>query len=206
MTLSHTFPHTFFEKTCFPTLLFSESVATLERWNGTINLAGKHEGGYNKNTDTTPIYSTKHCFGQQYSARLRQNFQSATGAGNEPVWKQKRPQPIKYLPRPKEPAISFRDLSGALGCTTKPVRADTPEEELMLAWESEGRQQFNMCHRCGKWVSDAMYNSDVPECVECTPWEEEPEYCPRCGQKLSKPGKLCSRCGAPLRYEGRLKR
>ena len=97
----------------------------------------------------------------------------------------------------------FCDLSGAHGCTTKPVRADTPEEELLLAWESEGRRQFNMCHRCGKWVSDAMYNADVLECVECTPWEEEPEYCPRCGQKLSKPGKLCSRCGAPLRYEGR---
>lgn len=97
----------------------------------------------------------------------------------------------------------FCDLSGAHGYTTKPIRADTPEEELKLAWESEGRQQFNHCHRCGRWVSDAMYNADVLECVECAPWEEQPEYCPQCGQKLSGPGKLCPRCGARLRYEGR---
>ena len=97
----------------------------------------------------------------------------------------------------------FCDLSGALGCITKPVRADTPEKELQLAWESEGRWAFNQCHRCGKWVSDAMYNADVLECVKCAPWEEQPEYCPQCGQKLSEAGKLCPRCGSLLRYEGR---
>ena len=34
----------------------------------------------------------------------------------------------------------FCDLSGAAMCTTEPVYAQTQEEELMLAWESEGRQ------------------------------------------------------------------
>ena len=29
----------------------------------------------------------------------------------------------------------YCDLSGALVCTTKPYKADTPEEELQLAWE-----------------------------------------------------------------------
>ena len=97
----------------------------------------------------------------------------------------------------------FCDLSGALGCTTKPVRADTPNRELMLAWENEGRAEFNQCHRCGKWVSDIMYNADVLECVECAPWEEQPEYCPQCGQKISSPDKYCPRCGVQMRYEGR---
>ena len=37
----------------------------------------------------------------------------------------------------------FCDLSGALGCTTNPFRGDTPEKELLLAWEKEGRAEFN---------------------------------------------------------------
>lgn len=96
----------------------------------------------------------------------------------------------------------FCDLSGAVGCTTRPLQAPTPEEELRLAWE-EGRRAFNQCQRCGKWVCDAMYNADVLECVQCTPWEDPPAYCHQCGQKLSQPDDRCARCGAQLRYEGR---
>ena len=55
----------------------------------------------------------------------------------------------------------FCDLSGALACTTEPIRADTPEEALMIAWKREGRQHFNHCYKCGRWVSDVMYNADV---------------------------------------------
>ena len=44
----------------------------------------------------------------------------------------------------------YCDLSGAIVCTTKPYKADTPEEELQLAWENEGKQHFNSCHNCGK--------------------------------------------------------
>ncbi len=75
----------------------------------------------------------------------------------------------------------FCDLSGALACTTEPIRADTPEEALMIAWKREGRQHFNQCHKCGRWVSDVMYNADVMECVDCAPWENVPKFCPECG-------------------------
>lgn len=33
----------------------------------------------------------------------------------------------------------FCDLSGALVCTTKPYKADAPEEELQLAWEKKAK-------------------------------------------------------------------
>ena len=59
----------------------------------------------------------------------------------------------------------YCDLSGALVCTTKPYKADTPENELQLAWEQEAKQHFNFCHKCGKQVSNAMFNVDVLECV-----------------------------------------
>ena len=96
----------------------------------------------------------------------------------------------------------FCELSGALVCTTQPVLRDTPEQELAQAWENEGKRQFNRCEKCGKWVSDVMYNADVHECVECAPWQETPNYCPRCGRKLPEPEKFCPRCGAKLLYEG----
>lgn len=97
----------------------------------------------------------------------------------------------------------FCDLSGAHACTTGPIRADTPKQALALAWETAGRPHFNCCHKCGRWVSDVMYNADVMECVECTPWENTPKYCPQCGRKLFHPKQFCPSCGAQLRYSGR---
>jgi len=96
----------------------------------------------------------------------------------------------------------FCDLSRALACTTNPIPADTPEQELQIAWETEGRQEFNRCNKCGKWVSDVMFNADVHECVECAPWENPPNFCPQCGRKLSSPERFCPMCGAKLLYEG----
>ena len=96
----------------------------------------------------------------------------------------------------------FCDLSHALVCTTQPIRADTPEQELAQAWESQGKAEFNHCKKCGKWVSDVMYNADVHECVECAPWQESPNYCPQCGKQLAAPERFCPRCGAKLLYEG----
>lgn len=96
----------------------------------------------------------------------------------------------------------YCDLSGALLCTTKPYHAASPEQELELAWENEGKSEFNHCKKCGKWVSDVMYNADVLECVECAPWEDPPNFCPQCGKKLSTPERYCPKCGAKLLYEG----
>ncbi len=66
----------------------------------------------------------------------------------------------------------FCERSGSVVCTTQPVRADTLELELWLAWNNEGKKQFNFCPTCGKWVCDAMYNPDKLECVVCSPCEK----------------------------------
>lgn len=94
----------------------------------------------------------------------------------------------------------FCALSGAAMCTTKPIRADTQEDELKLAWESEGVQHFNQCNKCGKWVCDAMYNADVCECVSCAPWEERPQYCSQCGERVPLDDIFCQKCGTRLQY------
>ncbi len=92
----------------------------------------------------------------------------------------------------------FCELSGALCCTVGPVSSGE-KDELQLAWE-KGQQYFNQCHRCGKWVCDAMFNADVLECVDCAPWEESPRYCSKCGEKITAPATYCCSCGARLRY------
>ena len=68
----------------------------------------------------------------------------------------------------------YCDVSGALVYESDPILLDTPEREVLFVWESGGRKRFNRCQRCGRWVSDAVYNAENLECVECSPWEEEP--------------------------------
>ena len=94
----------------------------------------------------------------------------------------------------------FCEASGALGCTTNPTRAQTPEEEVRLAWELEGRTHFNRCHKCGRWVLDVMFNADVLQCVDCAPWENKPRFCSRCGCAVDLTDSFCRRCGARLQY------
>ena len=97
----------------------------------------------------------------------------------------------------------FCAASGMALCITRPIRAQTQTEELRLAWESEGKYHFNKCTKCGKYVSDAMYNADVLRCVDCAPWEKNPKYCAHCGKEiLSYGNKYCKACGARLRYRG----
>lgn len=84
--------------------------------------------------------------------------------------------------------------------TTKPFKFEDPEEELEAAWKSEGENHMNHCEKCGKWVCNAMYNPDVLQCVDCTPWEEKPNYCSHCGKKISPSAEFCNACGAKLRY------
>ena len=96
----------------------------------------------------------------------------------------------------------FCERSGLALCVTRPIRAETPEEELRIAWETEGRQHFNKCQRCGKWVSDLMFNVEASECVICAPWEDVPNYCPNCGGKIPKGDYFCRMCGEKLQYKG----
>ena len=100
----------------------------------------------------------------------------------------------------------YCDASGALACCTKLYRAETPQQELLLAWENEGAQYFNRCSKCGRYVIDAMFNAEVLECVECAPFEGEPAFCKTCGVKIKSPCRSCPSCGSLLVYEGRVKR
>jgi hypothetical protein len=96
----------------------------------------------------------------------------------------------------------FCECSGIAVCTTEPLHAGTPEQELELAWENDGRKKFNRCQKCGRWVSNVMFNADTLECVECSPWEEQPIYCQNCGAPAPASGESCKKCGTKLRYGG----
>ncbi len=98
--------------------------------------------------------------------------------------------------------LFFCQASGLAVCTTKPVRGNTQKEELQMAWQSEGRSYFNQCHKCGRWVSNVMYNADTLECVDCSPWEDMAEYCPSCGVHTRQGDEYCRKCGKKLLYEG----
>ena len=100
--------------------------------------------------------------------------------------------------------IFYCDVSDAHVCTTgQTYQGDSEEEALLAAWQAEGREHFNRCRKCGKWVIDAVYNAEVLECVECAPYEAEPKYCKNCGVKIEDPVKSCPSCGKKLIYEGR---
>jgi len=94
----------------------------------------------------------------------------------------------------------FCDLSGIAMCTTKPVRAASAAAELQTAWEAEGKKHFNLCQKCGRWVSNVMYNADVLQCVDCAPWEDLPKFCKECGTKTTDAHTVCQKCGSLLRY------
>ena len=96
----------------------------------------------------------------------------------------------------------FCDLSNALICTTPPMNENNPDDELTKAWLNYGKNNFNVCHKCGKWIIDALYNPDTFNCVKCTPLEDYPEFCPQCGAETSDPSYFCHMCGYRLLYGG----
>jgi len=97
----------------------------------------------------------------------------------------------------------YCDLSGAKVCTSKKTyEAETAEQQLLLAWENEGKRHFNFCRKCGRFVIDAMFNPEVLECVECAPFETDARFCKNCGAKVEHSGRTCTSCGKRLNYEG----
>ena len=98
----------------------------------------------------------------------------------------------------------YCDISGELCCVTKPIRADTEEAALEMAWEQEGRWQFNRCPRCGRFVSSTMFNLNAGLCLDCAPWEDEyPSFCHHCGARLRESDtRFCPTCGAKLIVDG----
>lgn len=96
----------------------------------------------------------------------------------------------------------FCDLSGSLVCETEAYSMTSPDKELEAAWLSEGKKNFNQCRRCGRWVDAVMFNADVLECVDCSPWENDPKYCPFCGKKVTTSAENCTQCGKKLLYGG----
>jgi hypothetical protein len=54
------------------------------------------------------------------------------------------------------------------GHTTGNIRADSLEAAVALAWK-EAREDFNGCHKCGKWICDNHYNMDEFMCTDCAP-------------------------------------
>lgn len=92
--------------------------------------------------------------------------------------------------------------SGMLVFHSPPLAAKTDEEAALTAWEDGGRMHFDKCGKCGRWVSSVMYNADVLACVDCSPWEEAPNYCPFCGKKVDKSDVFCPMCGKRLMYGG----
>lgn len=95
----------------------------------------------------------------------------------------------------------FCGASGGAVYTTKPIKADNPDNELKIAWEL-AKEFFNLCSKCGRWVCDLMTNADTLECVDCSPWENPPKYCPSCGKKISVESLYCVKCGVQLMYGG----
>ena len=116
---------------------------------------------------------------------------------------EKKTAKYKLLKTPKGNRYQFFcDLSDALVCTTEIITDNAPGEELMFAWNTYAKEHFNRCHKCGRWIIKEMYNPDVLNCVLCTPIEDYPKFCPKCGTKTRNPSFFCHMCGFKLLYGG----
>ena len=96
----------------------------------------------------------------------------------------------------------FCEASGMAMVTTGVYRGVPAADEAETVWTREGREHFNLCHKCGKWVMDAMFNADALECVSCAPWENIPQFCKFCGTKVHTADNVCPKCGKQMIYGG----
>ncbi len=94
----------------------------------------------------------------------------------------------------------FCDLSGARVYTSDLIKEEADDKTLEKVWEM-ARSEFNRCEKCGRFVSDTMYNADTFMCVDCSPWENPPKFCKHCGKPAPRPDVFCRKCGFALRYE-----
>jgi hypothetical protein len=85
-------------------------------------------------------------------------------------------------------------LSGAAVHTTGFICANTEKDALNIA-KKEARPYFNCCKECGLWISDAVYNIEESQCVNCAPFTVTPRYCPECGSPMKAGSDKCPRCG-----------
>ena len=89
--------------------------------------------------------------------------------------------------------LFYCQVSGAHVCITKEIYPGQLEEALGLAWNEEGCWQFNQCRRCGKWVIDAVFNTEV--------LESEKKVCHRFGRLSGARLTVCPDCDERLSGE-----
>ena len=58
----------------------------------------------------------------------------------------------------------YCDISGELCCVSKPIRADTEEAALEMAWEQEGKWEFNLCPNAGS-MFPLLCSMSTRDCV-----------------------------------------
>ena len=94
----------------------------------------------------------------------------------------------------------YCDLSGALTCMTAPIRAETPENEVQIAWETVGRKHFKslsqmrkiakkgsfFCRCCGAFLTrETLYDY----------YRRQHSCCSGCGTVLTDDARFCPYCG-----------
>mgnify|MGYP002622462682 CR=1 FL=1 len=75
-------------------------------------------------------------------------------------------------------------------------------KKSFLPLGNRSKNNFNVCHRCGRWVDSIVYNPDMLMCVNCAPLEEGAKYCKHCGAKANNGDINCFVCGKKLLYGG----
>lgn len=81
--------------------------------------------------------------------------------------------------------------------------ADTEDNALEIAWETEGRWAFDRCPQGAVCVLRHVQHH-AERCLDCAPWENEyPVFCHHCGIRLKDPDAFfCPACGARLLVGG----